>query len=249
MKISLSTCTGLLALMWLGLTPAYAQSDFNLGTLEPGQLLLNLNVSEQKEVDQDTLNASLQFTVQGRDKNALQDQVNSTMRDALELLDAQDAVEFSTSSYHVYIIEAGRPNRSDIENPIWRARQSVSLTSQDSDALLELVGQLQSNGLELNNLYYSLSSARYEAEAATLLQAALSKLQNRAEEAAEGLGKSEAELIEVNLNDSGNSVYFAREAAMAMRASAADSAVSTPVAEPGKSQVTLNVSARALLSP
>src|SRR5690606_38477399 len=111
---------------------------------------------------------------------------------------------------------------------------------QDSDALLELVGELQTSGLELNNLHYSLSSARYEAEAATLLEAALTKLQHRAEEAAAGLGKSGANLIEVNLNDSGNTVYFAREA-MTMRASAAGSAVSTPVAEPGKSQVTLNV--------
>ena len=238
----------LLSLSILGMSQVQAQSEFSLGSLQPGQLLLNLSVSEQKEVDQDTLNASLQFTAQGRNKTALQDEVNRTMRAALALLEGQDAVEFSTGSYHVYIVQAGRPTRNDIENPVWRAQQSVTLKSENSDALLELVGSLQSNGLELTGLHYSLSSARYERETADLLQAALEKLQRRADDAAAGLGKTRAELIEVNLNDGGNMAYFPREM-MAMRASAADSGVSTPVAEPGKSLVNLNVSARALLSP
>src|SRR5690606_28829552 len=110
-------------------------------------------------------------------------------------------------------------------------------------ALLELAGQLQSQGFTLNNLNYSLSSERYEEVTDSLMTAALAKLQNRADQAAEALGKNSAELIEVNINGGQNIYYRAQPMMMEM---AADASFSNPVAEPGKSQVSLSVSARAL---
>ncbi len=52
--------------------PVQAQNQLNLGQLQAGQLALNLNLTEQAQVDQDTLNAALQFVAQGRDRRALQ---------------------------------------------------------------------------------------------------------------------------------------------------------------------------------
>jgi predicted secreted protein len=224
---------------------ALAQNQFTLGTLQPGQLLLNLSATEQQEVAQDTLNTTLQFSVQGRDRTALQDEVNTAMRKALDILAAADKVEYSTTGYQVYVIEAGRPTRSDVENPVWRAQQGVALTGMDSDALLEVTGQLQASGLVITSQYYSLSPARYEEVSAALMQAALGKLQNRADAAAAGLGKSTAELVEVSLDGSPNFAF--RERALA--SFAMDAAMSPPVAEPGETQVSLTISARAVLSP
>src|SRR5690606_7225728 len=112
-------------------------------------------------------------------------------------------------------------------------------------ALLALVGELQANGLVVTSLYYSLSAERYEEVADGLMNAALVKLQNRADQAAQGLGKGSAQLVEVSLDGSPNFAFRERQVAYAM---AADAAVAPPVAEPGQTQVSLTVSARAVLS-
>lgn len=228
-------------------TTTFAQNEFSLGTLQPGQLLLNLSATEQQDVAQDTLNASLQYSAQGRDRTALQDEVNTAMRKALDILEDADDVEFDTTQYQVYVIDAGRPSRADVENPVWRAQQEVALTSMDSDALLEVMGQLQAAGLVVTSQYYSLSAARYEEVAAELIQAALAKLQTRAEEAASGLGKRSAELVEVSLDGSPNFAY--RERAVASYALDSLAEMAPPVAVPGETQVSMSVSARAVLSP
>lgn len=240
--------TGMVALLLAALAApaALAQNEFALGSREPGQLLLNLSATEQRDVPQDTLNASLQYAAQGRNRAELQDEVNGAMRRALDILEASSSVEFFTTQYQVYVVDAGRPSRTDVENPVWRAQQEVALTSLDSDALLEAMGQLQAAGLVVTSQYYSLSNARYEEVAAELMQDALAKLQSRANEAASGLGKGRAELIEVSLDGSPN-FAFRGERAVMMSMDAA--AMAPPVAVPGETQVSMTVSARAILSP
>lgn len=223
-----------------------AQNSLDLGALGPGQIVLNLDASEQTEVQQDTLHANLNFAVQGRDRVALQNEVNQKMAEALELLSKSD-VEYATQQYHVYQIQAGRPSRADIENPVWRAQQNVALTSMDSAAVLELAAELQSMGLTMSSLNYSLSPARYEEVADSLMEAALSKLQNRAETTAATLGKDNAELVEVTLNTSNN--MFGRPVNAMFRTADAAMEMAAPVAEPGLTTVSVSVSARAILSP
>jgi predicted secreted protein len=248
LKPTLISLTRILSVLLLfGSGAAAGQNQFTLGTLQPGQLLLNLNATEQQDVPQDTLNATLQYSAQGRDRTELQDEVNTAMRKALDILETAGNVEFFTTQYQVYVIDAGRPSRTDVENPVWRAQQEVALNSMDSDALLEVIGQLQAAGLVVTSQYYSLSSSRYEEVAAGMLQAALGKLQNRANEAADGLGKSRAELVEVSLDGSPNFAF--RERAFSGAMVVMDAAVAPPVAVPGETQVSLTVSARAVLSP
>lgn len=230
--------------------PARAQNQLNLGQLQTGQLALNLSLTEQVQVDQDTLNASLEYVAQGRDRRALQDEVNGVMQAALDLARANPAIETSSSFYHVQIVQTGRPTRTDIENPVFRAQQGLQLKSTDSAALLELLGSLQAEGLTLNGLYYSLSEETYERVAGQLLQAALGKLQSRAQDAATALGKAKAELVEVSMDGTPNFMVpqYRMSAAMAMGAEAAMD-YAAPVAEPGETTVSVSVSARAVLSP
>lgn len=229
--------------------PVQAQNQLNLGQLQPGELALNLSLTEQTQVDQDTLNASLQYVTQGRDRRKLQDEVNRAMQTALERIAKVDGVESSTAYYHVQIVQTGRPTRTDIENPVYRAQQSVQLKSKDSAALLELVGELQAEGLTLSGLHYSLSEDEYELIAGELLQAALRKLQSRAQDAATALGKGSAALVEVTMDGSPN--FMAPQYRMAPMAMSAEMAVdyAAPVAEPGETTISVSVSARAVLSP
>lgn len=226
--------------------PTQAQNQFNLGTLQSGQLMLNLNTTDQRVVEQDTLNATLDFVQQGRDRTELQNTLNATMTRALELTKGVPSVESSTSRYQSFIVDSENPDRSGVNNQIWRVQQSVELGSTDTAALLELAGRLQELGLTMSALQYSLSSERYEEVAAELTAQALGTLQQRAEAAARALGKERAELVEVSMSDSPNFIPMQRAFSMAM---SADATMKTPVADPGKTQITVNLSARAVLSP
>lgn len=240
----------LTAILPLLLSPlASAQNQLNLGQLEAGQLVLNLSLTEQAQVDQDTLNASLQYVAQGRDRRALQEEVNRAMQAALAVAREASTVQAETSHYHVQIVQTGRPSRTDIENPVFRAQQGLQLKSEDSAALLELLGALQAEGLTLSGLYYSLSPAAHERVAGELLHSALTKLQSRASDAASVLRKGSAELVEVSMDGSPN--FMEARMRMPMMAMAADSAVdfAPPAAEPGQTTVSVSVSARAVLSP
>lgn len=236
---------GFLLSLWLPTTTLLAQNQLNLGQLQPGQLALNLSASERQDVAQDTLNATLQFTAQGRDKVALQDQVNKAMQRALDLLKGTQGIDYQTSSYQVYIAQS-EPGRFNVSNPVWRAQQSLQMESLDSAALLDVTGQLQGLGLTISNMYYSLSTEQYEKVAAELTGKVLQTLQARADAAAAALNKGKAELVEVSLDGNSNFVAF-RRGGFDMAAMSAEMA--PPVADPGETEVTVNVSARAILSP
>lgn len=229
--------------------PVPAQNQLSLGQLQSGQLALNLSLTEQANVDQDTLHASLQYVAQGRDRRALQDEVNRAMQTALERVRAHAGIDASSGHYQVYIVQTGRPTRTDIENPVYRAQQGLQLSTRDSATLLELLGELQAGGLTMNGLYYSLSDEEHERVAGQLLQAALAKLQGRAEDAASALGKGKAELVEVSIDGSPN--FMAPQYRMSAMPMAAEAAMdyAAPVAEPGETTISVSVSARAILSP
>ena len=99
----------------------------------------------------------------------------------------------------------------------------------------------------MNGLQYTVSPELLEETRDNLLEAALTKLRKKAERTAKALGKSKAELKKVNVDNGGNyypQPRFARGMAMM---SADKDEMAAPVAAPGESQVTLNVSAQALL--
>lgn len=226
----------------LASTPLFGQNTYDLDDLDDGQLILNLNATEQTSVEQDTLNVFMQYTAQGRDTVRLQDEVNQVVREARNILDDTDNIDFSIQQYHVYTID-----RNNTDNPMWRAQQGIQMQSMNSEALLVVTARLQEAGLTIGNMNYSLSSARYEAVSDSLMAAALAKLQARANEVARILGKDSAELVEINLN--GSQDFGQPFFAMAEARSRDPVSMSVPVAEPGMTQVTFTVNARALLSP
>ena len=225
---------------------AIAQNEFSLETLNPGEILVNLSAMEQAQVEQDTLNVQLNYVAQGRDRVALQDEVNRAMAEAFELL-AESDIEYSTQGYQVYPAQTAQLNRRGTDVSSWRAQQGVSLTSQDSDVVLSLMADLQGLGLTVGNLYYSLSAERQEEVADGLMDAALAKLRRQAQAAATSMGKRDVEIIEITLsNNSAGGFFGMRSSSMAL-ATTADVAI--PVGEPGLTTVVFTASARAILIP
>lgn len=223
-----------------------AQNTYDLDDLGDGQVLLNLSVSEEVQVIQDLLSAVLQFMVRGPDSTALQREVNQAMTQALEILGNEEGLEFHTQQYHVHPVYGRNDDAQAHVEPIWQAQQSVRVSSLDAATVLAVVAQLQSRGFQMQQLEYSLSSAAHREASDALLEAAIARLQHKAQHVAQLLGKSQANIIEVSLNDS--PALGLRGMSMArFSTDAAD--IAPPVAEPGKSTVTVAVSARALISP
>ena len=239
--------TSLLSL-WCLMTPSLllAQNQLDLGSLQPGQLVLNLGATEQQEVSQDTLNATVEFSAQGRNQTTLQNEVNAAIAKALAAAKSVETVNVQTGYYQVYQVQ-NDPGVFSADNPVWRAQQSLQLDSLQAPALLALIGDLQAQGLTVSNLWYSLSTARYEEVSAALTTKVLQTLQQRAESAGKALGKPVAALVEVSLDGNAN-VPVLREA-YALARGAMDMKMTTTSAEPGESTVSVSVSARAILSP
>jgi len=250
LSFSHKRCFWMLVLAWvclnLPLAKAHAQNQFDLGQLKPGQTLLNLSITQQAEVDQDQLTAVLRYSTRGSNQTELQEEVNRIMAQALALLEDSEGLEYATQRYQVYAMTPPRASKRDLENPSWQAQQSLRVTGTDSALLLDMAGRLQKAGLEMVRLDYSLSPEKHRSVSDNLLAEALESLQAKADETARLMGKSSAALLEVSLDNSQN--VMSRHRAMPM--AAAESAdFSAPVAEPGKTTVSITVSARALLSP
>lgn len=237
------------ALLALPLT-ANAQVAYEMNDLKSGEVLMNLDATERTEVSEDTLIARLEYVVTGKDRNFVQNEINKKMKDVVDEAEDEDTVEFSTENYHVYMMHDPRPMDSR-EKPViekWRGQQQVMLKSTDSEALLELAGELQGMNLTMINLSYMLSPEQYEKVSDSLMEAALKKLQARANAAAKALGKSSAELIRVDLGSNGNVSRPPMMMSMA-RAESMEADMKAPSAKPGMSEVSMSVSATALLKP
>lgn len=227
--------------------PAHAQNvpaaEQGLVRLKEGQTLLNVSATERKSVTQDTLIAHLRYEATNRDAKALQDEINGVMKKALARANAVTDVKSATDSYYVYPQET-----KNVIGRQWRGSQSLRLESQSADKLLELTGALQEMGMVLNNLSYSLSPEKAEEVKDSLMEAALDKLRARAGNAAKALGMAHTELVEISIDTADNMAPMP-VMARALSSEAAYARMEAPSAQPGETEITLTVSARALLKP
>jgi predicted secreted protein len=96
---------------------------------------------------------------------------------------------------------------------------------------------------------YTLSPDKAQATQESLMESALEKLGKKADRAAKALGKSDADLLEVNVDSGG---YYPQPMMMHANMEMADSSMgkmAAPVAAPGQTEITMTVSAKALLKP
>ncbi len=243
-----------LSLGFLALTlsvPALAQTSQPLAvSLPEGQTVLNIAATERAQIQQDLLMASLRIEKEGADAKAIQDEINTLMKKAVDAAKAVPAVKTSTGQYYIY---QNDPNPVPMEKgtkPLpktWRGSQNLELQSTSADVLLKLVGELQDAGLLIGGLNYTLSPEKADQAKDALMEKALTKVTARAERAAKAMNKANMALIEVNVDTSDNMAQ-----PFAVRAMAMDSRMekmATPVAEAGETEITLTVSAKALLKP
>lgn len=234
-------------------TPAPATAPAKISFPGMGETVLHISATERAQVPQDLLTASLRIEKENADAKAVQTEINTIMAKAVETAKAVTTVKVSTGHYYVYQYD---PNPRPVEKTDgkeekpamkWRGSQSLQLQSTKADDLLKLAGALQDSGLVMENLGYSLSPEKAEEAKDSLMEAALAKVKTKAERAAKAMNKTRTDLVEINVDSSDNFIH----APVMMRAMAMDGAAmekaSAPTAAPGESEITLTVSAKALL--
>lgn len=235
-----------LAVMTLA-APAMAQNA--PAPLPPGQTMLNISATERTDVQQDLLIASLRYEKEGNDAKAIQNEINAVMKKAIEAAKGVTTVEVATEQYYVYPYDPdpAMTEKTGDSKPIWRGAQGIELRGKNPDDLLKLAGQLQEMGLLMNNLSYTLSPDKADEVKDSLMESALAKVKTRAERAAKALNKSSTELVEISVDS--NVPEFPRPMMMMKSGMESMDSMAAPSAEPGQSEITLTVSARALLKP
>lgn len=241
-----------LAATAIGFSPAaMAQETIDIQKVPAGQTVLNISATERVEVQEDWLTASLRAEIENTDPVALQNEINTLMKKAVDKAKTLKDARVSTEGYYVYpFYPDTKQPQSDAEreqSKKWRGSQSVSISGKDAQSILNIVGELQAMGLSTSGLYYSLSTEVTESTRDSLMEAALKKIDEKAKRAGKAINKPHADLIEISIDT--NTPSYGRP--VMMRAMAADSmmekSVSTPVAEPGMTEVVTTVTARVLL--
>ena len=234
-------------LLTLPLTPAFAQYKDPIFELSDNDSLLHINATEQREVDQDLLIATLRIQVEDEENKVVQNKINEGMKAALDLAKGYEDVKTTTRGYTVNQYDKNSGKRDRPREMVWKGSQSVELKSKNSEALLELAGKIQNTGFLMNGLEYTLSpevAAQIQDE---MLEAALEKLQTRAKRAAKALGKTEAELKEINTQGNYTPLPRPQSRGMQMETMSVSSDMAAPVASAGETTITMDVSAKALL--
>lgn len=208
------------------------------------QTKLTLRAEGRVQTTPDELTAT--FRIEARDKNpaSAQQAVNNRVGTAMTQASKVEGVSPAALDYTVSEQHQEKSNTS-----LWLAQQTVTLKAHDSKALLPLVGQLQAQGLILEQLEWSVSEER---RAALSLQAeteAVKDLQKQAQTLAEALGQRVAhfERVEVSAQSLPHPMPVML---MAARMSSGDGAEAPVASSTGEAQtIRASASATVLLAP
>jgi len=240
-------------------SPSRADEREGIPLPPDGYTVLALSATETQTMAQDLLIASLRIEAEGETPETVQAKVNAAMQKAVDSAKKEADVKTTTGGYYVYkhepnpyppvpVDKDGKPVPVQWPVPVWKASQTIDLRSKNAARLLDLAGQIQGMGFVMNNLSYTLSPEKAEEARDLLMVNALKKLRERAGLAAKTLGKGGYDLVDVTVD--GGGVAYPMHKAMMMRGDMAMAeAMPAPVAEAGETDVSLTVSARALLKP
>jgi predicted secreted protein len=230
----------------LGLVPAVAliaSSAFAADTSPPtGVTVIHLTAKADRMMARDHLRAGLAIEATGPAAAAVQAEINRRMEAALAKAKSVSTVKAETGGYSVY------PQRDPGKPTVWHGQQTLNLQSDAPADLLQLVGDLQSQGLNTQGLTFEVKEETLRQAQDGLTADALAQLRKRAETVAGNLGMTVQQIRDVIV---GNAEGGARPPmpVFAMRAGVAAAPAPPPVAEPGDAEISVTVQAEVWLAP
>jgi uncharacterized protein len=207
----------------------------------PGVTVVHLTQRAERLMPRDRLHAVLSVEVTAATPQQVQAEVNKRMEAALQKAHQVSAVKPETGGYLVY--QQREPNK-----PVsWRGQQTLNLSSQATAELLQLVGDLQQQGLATTELAYELSPDVLRKAEDDLTAEALAAMGKRADAIAAGLKLVVQQLRDVVVGNAQTD-----QPPMRMRTAVLNyvpAPAAPPVAEPGDAVVSVSVQAEVWLAP
>lgn len=146
-----------------------------------------VNLSQQAERMEARNRILVKLTVEARGNNAkqIQAEINKRMSEAIQKASADRNITIETSSYSV-----SRPydSQSGKDADRWRGTQTLSLTSDDFEAVLNISGSLQNEGLVMSDMRFFVAPETLKAAQDELTTTAIKTLKERTDKVAKDLG-------------------------------------------------------------
>ena len=214
-------------LMLSMLAPALIANDTNTYNR------VSYQVTEQQEVNNDEITVTMGIERDNQDATKLADEINQLITSSNSTIKKFPSVKSSTSDYSIRPVYS-REKRLDH----WRGASSIVLKSQNIQDMVALIQILQKTMI-IKSTRYSVSADRREKIQTSMIDSALEKFNIRAQQVSKDMGFKKYRLVNININDSGNTPrpVYAMTGAKAMSAD-----IAAPSFEPGYTTLTVNVS-------
>ena len=206
----------------------------------PNRNLVSLAAAAKEDVASDLLIVQLFVEHDGRDQAKAASRVNEDMAAALATAKQTQGIKAQTLDYRSDPIYDEQQKIS-----AWRVHQGLRLESADHDGLSALLGKLQAH-LAIESVGYGVSDNLRASVEERLTDDAIKRFSARAHKVAESFGRKNYTVVNVNIDQRGNTpppmAYAGR--AMAMKAE-----VASPALEAGTQSIEVAVSGTIELAP
>lgn len=200
--------------------------------------LINFDVSTKRQVANDEAVARLTKTAQAKTAKALANEITPAINQALSIAKQYPNIKVESSyqnSYPTY------DNNGKIKG--FTGSSSLSLTSNNTEELSELIGKLQPI-LVLDDLNFRVSDELRRQVENELMIEATHQFQNKARTLTSAWGAKDYKLINAQMNSSNN---FKRSYGIAMMDAVAESVAAAPQFEAGDSDINYTINGQIAL--
>ncbi|KUJ74491.1 hypothetical protein AVO42_03575 [Thiomicrospira sp. XS5] len=183
-------------------------------------------------VNNDQVTVHFLARAQDDDPDTVAREINQQMQQAKRLLDRTSGLRIQTGGYQIHpIYDKNRKIQS------WRGQQSLSIETQNTPGLAEILADLQSL-LNYNGMQFSVSRQQKERVMSQLLKRGIQAYRDTAKQIARAFGKEAFNITETRIENTMPPGLYRQPRALAMTAMKAESA---PVMEAGESDIRLTI--------
>ncbi|NHN85982.1 DUF541 domain-containing protein [Acetobacter musti] len=193
---------------------------------------LHISGSGSAEASPDLIIATLTARSEASSAVRAQSETNEMMHKAMMM--AQQVGNISSSAGSYFVSQTSPANNMPKN---WEARQTISIKSKNADTLLPLVGRLQSSGLLLEGIDWSLSDDHRKVLTLDAEKLATQDMLRRADGIASALSMKVATIVDVTVDEA----MYPRPVMFMAKAAAA------PMSTPDSQKVTATVRATIIL--
>jgi len=198
---------------------------------------ISFNSSAETEIPNDLLVVTMSARSAGDNLQKLSDDVNKTMKWALQQAKKQPEVKFQTLNYST------SPRYSKGKQTGWQVTQSLKLSSTDTASIVKLMGKLQQQ-LQTGSVSYQVTPEAREQTEQELTKTALNKFSQQADQIRKTLQRSSYKIVAINIG--GN--HQQPRPLMAMSRMLEADAMAAPAIEAGSQTVKVTISGTIELS-